>query len=275
MASAAPVEINLMNVCNINREVYDRIKILDTVRQYEEYFASVKKPQVAETAAWYRDQHIASQQATLKWLSETVPWSGMIKPGGWADNCAQFGEQGLAGVNSRTRVLQRVTYLEVNALDDPEVQNELRRRNIQEQAERSPLVIRRLRYTPGPTFNDVELESRSSGLGGPLLPPDKPNIFGDSVATCASAQDADIPHGPDAQLGSPGFLRRFNMKEADYIAALKHTKAWQDITKQTVNLEDKIAQLNLDSAKIVYANQALAAADESMKTLDAIKRSFN
>jgi hypothetical protein len=271
LASAALTEITLMNVCNTNRQIYDRIKFLDTIGQYESYFALVKKDNVSGSTAWYRAQHIASRLQTFKWFELTPVWKELGRPTDWVNNCAQwFQAVSRAGFGNDFggRLNQRVSYEDISAFDEPAVKTRLNALNIPEPPKHIALPFRRLKYAPGFSAEDAEYENVLYGWNGELLDyQEKPTRwkYGDATP-CVQITDAQFPKDP--------LWRWTNWKDKDYEDAIKQSSAWRRLVARTSELEQQIDKLNLDSAKILYADEALRAVDDTLPYLAAIRRSF-
>lgn len=186
LSSAALVELSLMNICNTKREVYDRVKMLDTVRQYEDYFSIVKNASIEGSTAWLKDQHTKSKESALSWFQTTQPWVELNLTNGTVDNCVQNIRQSL-GLSSNTQIAQHLRYRDFRVLDDPEVRGQLTRMGIVPSISDSPLTIRRLEFTPGPNPDAVELQYNVTDtrgklfVGKSLLPTQKCSFANDAL----------------------------------------------------------------------------------------------
>jgi hypothetical protein len=265
LASCALTELSIMNICNTNRTVFDRIKVLDTIKQYEAYFSSVKDPAVEGSAASYLSQRLASRESTLKWFRSDPKWVEMEKIG-VVNNCAKRTDGGV--LVSQVRATQQIRFSDNNALDDADVKAAFKKMNIRP-TNGTSLVIRRLRFEPGPSADDVTFESGLLTAGNKFLTvPDAAQWKYGEIPDCTEARDAQIV--PPYQLGGSPKVQT----EAERKDAMLRSTVWKTIAKQTGALQEHVEQYNLDNAKIVYTTEVLSAVDETLKSLSALKRSY-
>jgi hypothetical protein len=126
-----------------------------------------------------------------------------------------------------------------------------------------------LSFKPGLTENDVILEVGLL-IGREFVTGEDFKgrwMYGENPS-CTEATDAQIAEYPMNVV--PAKIQ----SEAEQKDAMLRSTAWKQIAARTRALGDHVEQYNLDSAKIVYAIEALSAVDETSKSLAALARSY-
>jgi hypothetical protein len=285
LAPCALAELNLMNICNTRRKVYDKITFVNTIETYEKHFASINDSTTNESAAWFLADRRASKEKVLAWLTSNAMWAEVSKPAGALHTCVAHN---LTSGNfdilpGQGRISQEIKYRETNALDDPAIKSKLAELKVKPAIEDGAFPIRQLIFEPGPADSDVLYETATKfgndsylvGSATSVSRTKTPWKYGNDCTPAHSARVqimtlsdiADAPkHGGLAQV-----VQQFNDLDR---RNLQNSTEWKKVVQDETELSDHIEQFNTDTAKIAYTTEALAAVDASLKTLGAVKRSF-
>ncbi|NKQ88713.1 hypothetical protein C3Y91_31215 [Rhizobium sp. UPM1133] len=281
MASAALVEISLMNLSNLAAPVYDSTTINAIISAYDEYFAAVKSLSPGSTQL-YLDTHQARRQTTFDKLKLNPLWTD-LQASGKLTNCAQFHTfrppQDKPGspmcgqfpkfcrtIRFDFHRLYDVLELETTRAHElPEVKTELEKLKIDPSEAGSDLNF--TVFSIAKSVYQYRVKKDDPWTRPDLDNPEEPQA--DAPRQDCEQQNLNIVANKVSALTS---ITRAD--ERKYKELLKESKIFRKLGEHYQPVANFIDELNLESAKVEYARQALSAVDATIQSLDQVRGSF-